>query len=93
MVFLNAKYIRGKEYALKDVALVTDFMDDNYGVQKLIDEGTVIKVLKLKYFKEDELEIKNKQIISKYLPNDYDREKFKAIYTMEKEIKPFTKKR
>lgn len=92
VVFLNAKYVRGKEYALKDVVSITKFMDENYKDQTLIKEGTVVEVLKLKYFKINELEIKTKQTINKYLPNDFDNKKFEAIYNNEKEINIYTKK-
>lgn len=92
VVLLNAKYVSGKEYALKDMASVTKFIDNNYGDQILIEKGTVIDVLKLNCFNADKYEIKNKQAITKYLPNDYDLTAFKSQYLAEKNIGIFTKK-
>ncbi len=69
-----------------------NYFDSNYGYKNIVSDDTVIIRLKTKYAKEKEIDINAGVSISKYLRNDFDKEKIKYIYEGLNEIKYNLKK-
>lgn len=92
LITLGARpYVYGDFYNLKDAVKLIEFTDDNYENQTLIESNSVIKTIPVINSKNDTYEIKTGEDIKKFLPNDYDREAFKAEYEGVESISFITK--
>lgn len=77
---------QGLSYNLSDALELINFIEENYDNQILSRTGEVIKELPIKNSKQETFAIKNQKDIKEFLPNDYDKDKFKVKYTGKKEL-------
>lgn len=76
---------------ITDALELIEFIDDNYHYQNLIEENQVIKTIPVKNSKTDSYDIKEHNNITKYLPDDYDKNLIKIEYSGLEELS-FTNK-
>ena len=65
---------------------VIEFMDNNYKEQILSPKNAPIEKIKIHYSKTKEITINTTLEVTKYLPNDYDKNLFKVEYDGPKEL-------
>ena len=70
----------GKNKHLKDAQNIINYLDKNYKNQELIKEGTIIKKIPVKLSTISNYKISSPKTITKFLPNDYEKSKFKIKY-------------
>ena len=92
IVLLNAPYISGKNYNIKDFSNLIKFIDDNYNWYNLYNKGQIIKKIKVDLSKTDYYNIKVSKDVSKFLPKDYDKSKITYKYDSYKDLSYRTKK-
>lgn len=80
IITMGADYVYGNFYNLKDALKLIDFIDNSYNNQPLMQENVLIDTLNVTLSKIDTYEIKSKMNITKYLENDYDKNKFQYSY-------------
>ncbi len=80
IITLKAPFWYGAYNHLLDVFKLIDFLDDNYDYQELIEKDKVIKKIPVLYSDEKVYKIKTTDNITKYLPNDYDKDLVKVEY-------------
>lgn len=69
-----------KTIHITDALELINFIDDNYHYQNIIEENQVIKTIPVKNSKIDSYEIVEHKSISKYLPDDYDKNLIRIEY-------------
>lgn len=87
-VSLGAKYVYGDGLHIKDAINIIDFMDNNFNNQILVDSGKFNKDIIVHWSKIKSIKLSNKNAISLYLPNDYDKSLFRYEYIGLDEIYP-----
>lgn len=92
IVLLNAPYVYGKNYNIKDFSNLINFIDDNYNWYNLYNKGQVIKKLKVNLSKTNYYNITVSKDISMFLPKDYDKSKISYNYDSYKDLSFRTKK-
>lgn len=80
-----------KTIHITDALELINFIDDNYHYQNIIEENQVIKTIPVKNSKIDSYEIVEHKSISKYLPDDYDKNLIRIEYNGLEELS-FTNK-
>lgn len=80
-----------KTIHITDALELINFIDDNYHYQNIIEENQVIKTIPVKNSKIDSYEIVEHKNISKYLPDDYDKNLIRIEYNGLEELS-FTNK-
>lgn len=80
-----------KTIHITDALELINFIDNNYHYQNIIEENQVIKTLPVKNSKIDSYEILEHKNITKYLPDDYDKNLIKVEYNGLEELS-FTNK-
>ena len=78
---LNAPRNDNIFYNLLDTKKIIDFIDKNYDIQLLVNKDKVIKTIPVELSSVDNYEIKVKEDIYKFLPNDYNVDLFRKEYT------------
>ena len=78
-------------YHILDAKKIYEYYFKNYGYQTIIEKGQPLAEIKTKYSKIKKIDIKMDKTITKYLPNDYDKEKIKLETNLVKEVKAKTK--
>lgn len=92
IVLLNAPYVYGMNYNIKDFSKLVSFIDDNYNWYTLYTKGQVIKKLKVNLSKTDYYNITVSKDITKFLPKDYDKSKITYDYDSYIDLSYRTKK-
>lgn len=92
IITLKAPYVYGNFYNLRDALKLINFIDDNYDYQVLVTEETKVKTLNVELSKIDYYDIYASKSISKYLPDDYDKEKITIKYIGKNELSFWDKK-
>ncbi len=80
LITLGAPYVYGNFYNLRDALALTDFMDKNFDNLKVVKQGDVVLTLPVELSKVDSYEIRATKDVFKYLPVDYEKDKFEAVY-------------
>ncbi len=80
IITLGAPPIIKEAYNIKDVLSLTQFLDNNYKEIELIKEHDLVQELPVVLSKIDSYSITASKTITKYLPVNYNKENFKAIY-------------
>lgn len=80
LITLNAPAETQKGYNLLDALSLINFLDRNYGEQKLLTNGEEIQKIDVRFSDIDSYSIKGSKDITKYLSNDYDKSKVKIDY-------------
>ena len=80
IVTTNATKEDNKFYNVIDTVKLINFLESNYNDRILIKEGELLKIIPVNLSKIDQYEIKASKNITKYLPRDYDKKKFKYEY-------------
>lgn len=75
-----------KNYSIKDTITLIDFMNNNYNEETLIEKNRLIKTLPVNLSKTEKYKVYSDKKVTKYLPSDYDKNKFKIKYTGLKEL-------
>lgn len=78
LITTNAPY--GTSYNIEDALYIINYMDKNYEDINLSTKDTLIKQLNVKNSNIDTYDIRTNLNITKYLPTDYDINKFKIEY-------------
>ena len=79
VIVLNAPY--DESYHLIDTVNLINFIQDNYSMQTLIKKDEIIKVIPIKYSKNDNYNIVSAYDINLFLPNDYDKNLWQVSYS------------
>lgn len=82
----KAPYPYKTNYHIEDAISIINYIDNNYNNQTLVEAGTIIDTIKVNLAETDKIDIKAKEDITKYMSNDYDKNKISIEYTGEKEI-------
>ncbi len=82
----KAPYPYKTNYHIEDAINIINYIDNNYNNQVLVKSGTTIKKINVNLAEVDEIDIKVKEDIVKYLSNDYDKNKINIEYTGINEI-------
>ena len=85
-VRLGAQSKLSEAYHIRDGISVIEFMDNNYKEQILSPKNAPIEKIKIHYSKTKEITINTTLEVTKYLPNDYDKNLFKVEYDGPKEL-------
>ena len=80
IIVLKAKHKDEKYYSVVDTVTLIDFLLDNYKYQVLVKKDDVVKTIPIRLSKEDNYKVHASKDIKKYLPSDYDKNKFKIKY-------------
>lgn len=80
IINLNAPYESGISYHLIDNVNLSNFVEDNYDDFILINKNAKIKSLNVSLSNIKTYNIKANKDVKRYLPTDYDKSLFKAIY-------------
>lgn len=80
LITTGAPFLRDKAYTLLDAKTVYEYFMNNYSYKNIVDVGDEIIKLDTLYTKEDFVSIKAKSNISKYLDNDFSKNKLKFVY-------------
>ena len=80
VIVLNAEVINGLYYHVIDTVNLVDFLLAHYSTQVLIPKDTLVQKIPVRFSKIDEYKLYSSQDITKYLPDDYDKDKIKISY-------------
>ena len=80
IINLNAPYESGISYHLIDNVNLSNFIEDNYDDFILINKNAKIKSLNVSLSNIKTYNIKANEDVKRYLPTDYDKSLFEAIY-------------
>lgn len=92
IITLDAPYVYGNFYNLKDALILTEFIDNNYKNEVLSKKGDLIKTLPVEYSKTNKFDIITNKEIVKFLPIDYDLSKFSVKYSGKEKLNYKNKK-
>ena len=81
VVTLNASRSGNNYYNLLDANTLVKFMKNNYKDEILVEKGKIIKELPVVLSNIDSYIVKSTDVVSKYLPSDYDINKLKIDYS------------
>ena len=76
---------------IKDHVKTYTYYDNNYSYKDIVEDDDIVVKLKTLYAKEEEIGIKAKVNIKKYLKNDFDKSKVRYVYDGDDTISYFTK--
>lgn len=85
-IVLNASRNGNNFNNITDTITLINFMNDNYKDEVLIKKNKLVKTLPVKLSKTTKYKIYSSKEIKKYLPSDYDINKFKIKYKGLKEL-------
>ena len=80
LVTVKAPYSKTVPNNYNDQKKIYEYFMDNYGYKKVVEKGDTLVKIKTLYAKEDEVTIKAKDNIDKYLNNDFDKKKVEYKY-------------
>lgn len=80
IITIKANKIDTKFYNVVDTVKLINFLELNYKDRVLIKEGELLKTIPVNYSKINKYEVKASKDVTKYLPSDYDKKKFKYEY-------------
>ena len=80
ILVLNASKIGNDFYNIKDTLSIIDFMNHNYKDEILINKNETIKEIPVILSNISNYKVLSDKKVVKYLPSDYDKDKFKAVY-------------
>ena len=86
IILLGAPNNRSKAYHIQDDLKLISFLNDNYDYQVLIKKDEILKNIPVSLSTTDNYEIKEDEDITKFLPDDYDKEKIKYVYEGKEEL-------
>ena len=91
IVVLKAKHKDNKYYSVVDTVTLIDFLLANYKDQVLVNKGDIVKTIPIRLSKEDNYKFHASKDVKKYLPSDYDKNKFKIKYEGKEKLSFFDK--
>lgn len=83
IITMQAPYVYGNFYNIRDAVKLIEYLDENYTYEKIVQKDQLVKKIDVKLSTTDNYEIKTKNDFKKFLPNDYD----KALVRLEYEGK------
>ena len=79
-------------YHIQDGLAIINYLDENYSDKVLLKKGELLKTIPVVKSTIDHVDIKSKQTIVKYLPNDYNPELWKIVYKIPEVLDYHSKK-
>lgn len=80
IITLQAPYVYGNFYNVRDAIKLIDFLENNYKYESIVQKGELVKTIPISLSKIDSYEIKTTSNILKFLPNDYNKESIRIEY-------------
>lgn len=80
IITLQAPYVYGNFYNVRDAVKLIDFLENNYKYESIIKKDEIVKTIPISLSKIESYDIKTTSNILKFLPNDYDKEAIKIEY-------------
>lgn len=80
IITLQAPYVYGNFYNVRDAVKLIDFLENNYKYESIIKKDEIVKTIPVSLSKIESYDIKTTSNILKFLPNDYDKEAIKIEY-------------
>jgi len=80
VIVLGADHIGNDYYNFVDTVKLINFLLKHYKEQVLVEKREVVKTIPVELSKTDKFEVKAGEEVTKYLPSDYDKSKFKIKY-------------
>ena len=80
IITMQAPYVYGDFYNIKDAVKLIDFLDDSYNYEEIVKKDEVVKKINVELSTTDSYEIKTKNNFKMFLPLDYDKELTRLEY-------------